>query len=301
MTKNEIISAINETIVPNGKKGINALALNNVLVEMANASGEGGSGNGALKLIIPDPELLEVFVDLGGITRENWSVLSEEFASIPDLLDAYNMFIESMFTRNAELYAILQEKSVNCDGTFVLIDMSEGYKMFLEMMGITEGYTMNVTASIGILALATVFKQEIAEAEVSEEITGITPINVAELRLPLPLMTLSETGEIFFDNASSRSDLYIPENDSTTLTSDQTDANTGVKSAIYWDEIALSDVKVHLVRSSGTVEDGILPVKISKGSSSNELIVHFFDGATLNIAAFTSESVTITSVGQLNT
>lgn len=71
MTKNEIISAINETIVPNGKKGINALALNNVLVEMANASGEGGSGNGALKLIIPDPELLEVFVDLGGITREN--------------------------------------------------------------------------------------------------------------------------------------------------------------------------------------------------------------------------------------
>lgn len=226
--------------------------------------------------------------------------MSEEFASIPDLLDAYNMFIESMFTRNAELYAILQEKSVNCDGTFVLIDISEGFKMWMEMMGITEGYTMNVAASIGILALATVFKQEIAEAGISEGMTGITPINVAELELPLPLMTLSETGEIFFDNASSRSDLYIPENDSTTLTSDQIDANTGVKSAIYLDEIALSDVKVHLVRSSGTVEDGILPVKISKGDSSSELVVHFFDGAALNVATFTSGSVTITSVGQLN-
>lgn len=300
MTKNEIISAINETIVPNGKKGINALALNNVLVEMANASGEGGSGNGALKLIIPDPELLTVFIDLGGITRENWSVLSADIAAMPDALDAYNIFVESMFTRNAELYAILQEKSVNLDGTFVLIDMSEGYKMFLEMMGITEGYTVNVAASMGILALATVFKQEIAEAGVSEEMTGITPINVAELGLPLPLMTLSETGEILFDS-SSRSDLYIPENDSTTLTSDQIDANTGVKSAIYWDEIALSDVKVHLVRSSGTVEDGILPVKMSKGNSSSELVVHFFDGATLNVATFTSGSVTITSVGQLNT
>lgn len=299
MTKNEIISAINETIVPNGKKGINALALNNVLVEMINASG-GGSGDGALKLIIPDPELLNAFIDLGGITRENWSVLSADIAAMPDALDAYNIFVESMFTRNAELYAILQEKSVNLDGTFVLIDMSEGYKMFLEMMGIMEGYTMNVAASIGILALATVFKQEIAEAEVSEEMTGITPINVAELGLPLPLMTLSETGEIFFDSASSRSDLYIPENDSTTLTSDQTDANTGVKSAIYRDEIALSDVKVHLVRSSGTVEDGILPVKISTGNSSSELVVHFFDGATLNVATFTSGSVTITSVGQLN-
>lgn len=218
---------------------------------------------------------------------------------MPDALDAYNIFVESMFTRNAELYAILQEKSVNLDGTFVLIDMSEGYKMFLEMMGIMEGYTVNVAASMGILALATVFKQEIAEAEVSEEMTGITPINVAELGLPLPLMTLSETGEILFDS-SSRSDLYIPENDSTTLTSDQIDANTGVKSAIYLDEIALSDVKVHLVRSSGTVEDGILPVKMSKGDSSSELVVHFFDGATLNVATFTSGSVTITSVGQLN-
>ena len=44
MTKNEIIEAINSTIIPNGQKGITAEALANILVEMANASGGGGGG-----------------------------------------------------------------------------------------------------------------------------------------------------------------------------------------------------------------------------------------------------------------
>lgn len=43
MTKNEIIEAINSTIMPNGQKGITAEALANILIEMANASG-GGTG-----------------------------------------------------------------------------------------------------------------------------------------------------------------------------------------------------------------------------------------------------------------
>lgn len=41
MTKNEIIEAINSTIMPNGQKGITAETLANILVEMANASGGG--------------------------------------------------------------------------------------------------------------------------------------------------------------------------------------------------------------------------------------------------------------------
>lgn len=44
MTKNEIIEAINSTIMPNGQKGITAEALANILIEMANASGGGGGG-----------------------------------------------------------------------------------------------------------------------------------------------------------------------------------------------------------------------------------------------------------------
>lgn len=44
MNKQEIIEAINSTIIPNGQKGITAEALANILVEMANASGGGGGG-----------------------------------------------------------------------------------------------------------------------------------------------------------------------------------------------------------------------------------------------------------------
>lgn len=41
MNKQEIIEAINSTIMPNGQKGITAEALANILIEMANASGSG--------------------------------------------------------------------------------------------------------------------------------------------------------------------------------------------------------------------------------------------------------------------
>lgn len=48
MNKQEIIEAINSTIMPNGQKGITAEALANILIEMANASGEGVGGAGAV-------------------------------------------------------------------------------------------------------------------------------------------------------------------------------------------------------------------------------------------------------------
>lgn len=44
MNKQEIIEAINSTIMPNGQKGITAEALANILIEMANASGGVGGG-----------------------------------------------------------------------------------------------------------------------------------------------------------------------------------------------------------------------------------------------------------------
>lgn len=46
MTKNELIEAINSTIVTNGQKGITAESLANILTEIVNASGEGSGGGG---------------------------------------------------------------------------------------------------------------------------------------------------------------------------------------------------------------------------------------------------------------
>lgn len=50
MTKQEILDAINATIVANGQKGITAESLANILVEMVNAAGEGGSGSEVIKI-----------------------------------------------------------------------------------------------------------------------------------------------------------------------------------------------------------------------------------------------------------
>lgn len=47
MNKQELIAAINETISANGQKGITAESLANILTEMVNAAGEGGSGGGS--------------------------------------------------------------------------------------------------------------------------------------------------------------------------------------------------------------------------------------------------------------
>lgn len=47
MTKQEMLDAINSTIVANGQKGITAESLNNILNEMVNATPEGGSGGGS--------------------------------------------------------------------------------------------------------------------------------------------------------------------------------------------------------------------------------------------------------------
>lgn len=46
MTKQEIIEAINSTIIANGQKGITAESLNLILNEIVDNSGESGSGGG---------------------------------------------------------------------------------------------------------------------------------------------------------------------------------------------------------------------------------------------------------------
>lgn len=63
MTKNEIIEAINATIIPNGQKGITAESLANLLIEMVNATPEGGSSSGSGQVVfylgLPNEEFTE--------------------------------------------------------------------------------------------------------------------------------------------------------------------------------------------------------------------------------------------------
>lgn len=51
MNKNELIEAINATIIPNGQKGITAESLANLLIEMVNATPEGGSSSSSGQVV----------------------------------------------------------------------------------------------------------------------------------------------------------------------------------------------------------------------------------------------------------
>lgn len=69
MNKTELLTAIDATIATNGKKGISAQSLKNILNEMVNATPEGGSGSGG------STELVEVRVDFGeGLTEEDKAI-----------------------------------------------------------------------------------------------------------------------------------------------------------------------------------------------------------------------------------
>ena len=58
MTKQEILDAINATIVTNGQKGITAESLANILIEIVNAVGEGNGGVGGeyIDMTMANPE-----------------------------------------------------------------------------------------------------------------------------------------------------------------------------------------------------------------------------------------------------
>lgn len=57
MTKQEILEAINSTIVPNDSKGITAESLANILTEIVNAAGEGGGVGGEyIDMTMANPE-----------------------------------------------------------------------------------------------------------------------------------------------------------------------------------------------------------------------------------------------------
>jgi hypothetical protein len=104
MNKEEIIEAINSTIVTNGQKGITAESLANILIEMASATPEGG-GNGSLAVYIP-------------LTADTFGV------DVP--------LTSEQQSHNAEVYAKCLE-CFNNDVTLpsILFDLSSSYEVMM--------------------------------------------------------------------------------------------------------------------------------------------------------------------------
>lgn len=125
MTKQEILDAINATIVTNGQKGITAESLANILTEIVNAAGEGSSGVGG------------EYIDM---TMAN-----------PEDLESDELTPEAK-AHNAEVYAKLVQALRNNTGTpYISVPTGEGYNMSINSVMLEES-TTNIVMTLNMTA-----------------------------------------------------------------------------------------------------------------------------------------------------
>lgn len=150
----EVLDAINGTIVSNDMKAITADSLRNLLVMMAENSGNsGGTGDGALRVMIPIPEALE---SDGVFSRE-------QMTGVPE----FDEFIEEMFIHNAKVYEQILEKAENYESVMVVLDPSEFTAKYMNLMfeslfGVPNAiHSASVAEPVGTTAMF--FGEEAAE------------------------------------------------------------------------------------------------------------------------------------------
>lgn len=163
MTKNEIIEAINATIIPNGQKGITAESLANLLIEMVNATPEGGSSSGSGQVVF-----------YMGIPNEDFT----EFT-----------LTQEQQAHNAEMFKIIKESPITPNAS---IDISDNMILSLTGTGIdASGYKQILSSYV----LAYIPKP-LAETEgLQDEYIGMET-NMGSLRVfPNGTITLFDNGE----------------------------------------------------------------------------------------------------------
>ena len=130
MAKQDVINAINSTIVPNNAKAINADSLRNLLLLMAENMGGGGgssSGEGALRVIVP--ELLmagRTFLEIGEFSPTSYEeVKASAEAEIPGLdWSEYDAAVNAAFAHNAAVAQQLIAKAKTGQGVSLVIDQT---------------------------------------------------------------------------------------------------------------------------------------------------------------------------------
>lgn len=155
MAKKEVHEAIDATMVPNGVKAINADSVRNLLHMMTDNAGEGGGGDGGVKVYALPLEI--VFDMVGGkeVTPEIWDEvkarieeLNPGFVIAPEVDTA----MEEAFAANAEVYKAMMQKAKDDTSTYAVIDMGKLMEAFVIMDQPEYGSFINY--SVGVLASA---------------------------------------------------------------------------------------------------------------------------------------------------
>lgn len=160
MAKQDVLDAINATIVENGQKGITAQSLNNVLTMMAENAGEGGgSGDGALRVIVPELLMfgLEI-VGMGELTPASWEEIKLVFEADGLDISEYDAVINASFEHNANVAQQILEKAKAGQGVSIVLDQTPyypaaincGMQMSPEMALMIESYIMGGAQPAGL-------------------------------------------------------------------------------------------------------------------------------------------------------
>lgn len=292
MNKQEILEAIDATINCNNEKAITGDSLANILREMTNASG-GGSGDGAIKILVPDNMIGIMFFDLeteppaedfvpGTFSQSNWDIMRQamesEMESMPaeyqemyqEVLTNLDIKVPQMLAHNAEVYNILLEKLDKQEGTMLLLDQSlmatESLKMMIGMMGAEQGIEDdNIQTSTSIPAVYTGINSVLLGMELGiDKIIcfsaigqGIDVLGMGEdpIYTEDTMFLLYPDGSIvnMGGNTTAYSDYIYVPKSDGVLTSDQKTHNNNIRSTTN----ALNNIKyVKLVTSSGSVDQG---------------------------------------------
>jgi hypothetical protein len=129
MAKQDVLDAINATIAPNNIKGITAESLNNVLTMMTENAGEGGSGDSALRVIVPELiELGTAMVEAGELSPLSWAAMRPELeTSLGVDLSEYEEVVNASFAHNANVAQQILAKAKVGEGVSVVLDQTPYY------------------------------------------------------------------------------------------------------------------------------------------------------------------------------
>lgn len=306
MAKKDVHEAIDATIVPNGVKAINADSVRNLLHMMTDNAGEGGGGDGGVKVYALPPNIVyEIF---GGeeVTPESWAELkafieteNPDFVITPELDTA----MEEAFAANAEVYKTMMQKAKDDTSTYAVIDMGKLMEAFVIMDLPEYGSMMNY--SVGLLASASAV--DLAEFDryvlFAPSSLGLA---MGEAGMDNLILMLLPNGGYIWEDAYATSEsadynLNIPVEGATLPGGSYKEENLLIRNAGY-NAVGKS---IHILKVDTNASAGTEVTMASNRCLIHEVIESegflYFDGLDLKKCMIDEEgNATITVVGSLN-
>ena len=330
MAKQDVLDAINATIIENGQKGITAQSLNNILTMMTENAGEGGgSGDGLLRLNIPIPGLLSAISEVTGsslFSQETWDELYAAIVERGEEFPNTNEVVPTLFAQNAEVLEQIWSEFEN--GKYPLVTLDDGlmYNAYVEdfipiyqsrypeyteefiraimlseepkktILGIPEALLIEISGTKGVRCLS--FEIYSGILYINDSFSFNTGDRILVALDDVPNVIPAGSME-FFIRPFTR--LYFPQ-DGATLRSDQMMSNDY---DIYdfidskFDDTPLLEYFIpHLVNAEGEATAQRAPFFITADFTNKKF--KYFDGLSLKEAVIESGgSVTVTTLGSL--